>query len=183
MQPITYKWDKRVWYCETEDPTLKLATNTANVFTVGEVVTGETQEGSAGAEGLVKSVSGNTITFREHTDGIWAAGETITGSESGAQAVVAASDFYDDGGVTPADILAVTPDGTEKKDSLNVGFLSQDILAIEQANGYGSDNDTSLIVDLTRDGTSYGLKYERLVPILVSAIKELSAKVEALENA
>ena len=52
-----------------------------------------------------------------------------------------------------------------------------------QANGYGSNNDTSLIVDLTADETSYGLKYERMVPILVNAIKELSAKVEALENA
>jgi hypothetical protein len=28
---------------------------------------------------------------------------------------------------------------------------------------------------------SYGMKYERLVPILVNAIKELSAKVTALE--
>jgi len=27
-----------------------------------------------------------------------------------------------------------------------------------------------------------GLKYERLVPVLVNAVKELSAKVEALEN-
>jgi hypothetical protein len=27
------------------------------------------------------------------------------------------------------------------------------------------------------------LKYERLVPVLVNAIQELSAKVEALENA
>jgi hypothetical protein len=28
---------------------------------------------------------------------------------------------------------------------------------------------------------SYGMKYERLVPILVNAIKELSVKVTALE--
>jgi len=30
---------------------------------------------------------------------------------------------------------------------------------------------------------SYGMKYERLIPILVNAIKELSAKVTALEAA
>jgi len=30
---------------------------------------------------------------------------------------------------------------------------------------------------------AYGMKYERLVPILVNAIKELSAKVTALEAA
>ena len=39
-----------------------------------------------------------------------------------------------------------------------------------------------VLVDLTEEETSYGLSYEKVVPILVSAIKELSAKVEALEN-
>jgi len=77
--------------------------------------------------------------------------------------------------------LAATPDGTHEKSSINVGFSAQDILAIEQAHGYGSDNDHSLIVDLTADGVTYGLKYERLVPILISAVKELSAKNDALE--
>ena len=38
-----------------------------------------------------------------------------------------------------------------------------------------------LIANLNEDGTAYGLKYERLVPVLVNAIKELSAKVKALE--
>ena len=56
-------------------------------------------------------------------------------------------------------------------------------LDVEQANGYGSSNDDSLILNLTEDGMSYGMKYERLVPILVNAIKELSAKVTALESA
>ena len=42
-------------------------------------------------------------------------------------------------------------------------------------------NDDSLVVNLNEDGQSYGMKYERLVPILVNAIKELSAKVTALE--
>ena len=38
-----------------------------------------------------------------------------------------------------------------------------------------------LICNLTEDGMAYGMKYERLVPILVNAIKELSVKVTALE--
>ena len=38
-----------------------------------------------------------------------------------------------------------------------------------------------LVVNLNEDDTAYGLKYERLVPVLVNAIKELSAKVKALE--
>ena len=74
-----------------------------------------------------------------------------------------------------------TPDGTKKRARLHIGFLAQEALAIEQANGYGSSNDDSLVVNLTDDGMSYGIKYERLVPILVNAIKELSTKVTALE--
>ena len=41
--------------------------------------------------------------------------------------------------------------------------------------------ETAQASDETDDGMSYGMKYERLVPILVNAIKELSAKVTALE--
>ena len=74
-----------------------------------------------------------------------------------------------------------TPDGSKKRTKTHIGFLAQEALAVEQANGYGSSNDDSLVVNLTEDGNSYGMKYERLVPILVNAIKELSAKVTALE--
>jgi hypothetical protein len=34
---------------------------------------------------------------------------------------------------------------------------------------------------MNEDDTAMGIKYERIVPILVNAIKELSAKVESLE--
>ena len=74
-----------------------------------------------------------------------------------------------------------TPDGSKKRQRLHLGFLAQEALAVEQANGYGTNNDDSLILNLTDDGMSYGMKYERLVPILVNAIKELSTRVKALE--
>ena len=74
-----------------------------------------------------------------------------------------------------------TPDGSKKRSKLHIGFLAQEALAVEQANGYGADNDNSLAVHLNEDGMSYGMKYERLVPILVNAIKELSTRVQALE--
>jgi len=74
-----------------------------------------------------------------------------------------------------------TPDGSKKTQRLHIGFLAQEALAVEQANGYGTSNDDSLILNLTDDGMSYGMKYERLVPILVNAIKELSTRVKALE--
>jgi len=76
-----------------------------------------------------------------------------------------------------------TPDGSKKRTKLHIGFLAQEALEVEKANGYGTSNDDSLICNLTEDGMSYGMKYERLVPILVNAIKELSAEVEALKAA
>jgi len=75
-----------------------------------------------------------------------------------------------------------TRDGSKKKTRQNIGFLAQDVLAIEKADGFASTKDNMLIVNLNEDDTAYGLKYERLVPVLVNAIKELSAKVETLET-
>ena len=80
-----------------------------------------------------------------------------------------------------SDDLSATPDGSKKKSKKNIGFLAQDILAIEQADGFSTSADNMLTVNLTEDGTRYGLKYERLVPVLVNAIKELSAEVNALK--
>jgi len=74
-----------------------------------------------------------------------------------------------------------TPDGSKKRTQLHVGFLAQEALEVEKANGYGTSNDDSITVHLNEDEMSYGMKYERLVPILVNAIKELSTKNNALE--
>ena len=60
--------------------------------------------------------------------------------------------------------------------------MAQEALEVEKANGYGASNDDSLVCNLTEDGMSYGMKYERLVPVLVNAIKELSAEVEQLKS-
>ena len=76
---------------------------------------------------------------------------------------------------------AVTPDGSKKRARQHIGFLAQDVLAVEQADGFASKKDDMLVVNLNEDDTAYGLKYERLVPVLVNAVKELSAKVKALE--
>ena len=73
-----------------------------------------------------------------------------------------------------------TPDGSKKRNRKHIGFLAQDVLAIE---GNPTNKDDMLVVNLNEDDTAYGLKYERLVPVLVNAIKELSAKVTALEAA
>ena len=64
-------------------------------------------------------------------------------------------------------------DSNERHGDKHYGFLAQDILELE-----GSDN---VIIDNEQEDS---LKYkgEHLVPVLVNAIKELSAKVNELES-
>jgi hypothetical protein len=81
------------------------------------------------------------------------------------------------------DLNAQTPDGTHKEDWLDIGFKAQEVEALEKAAGYKIADKTNLTTSLTGDGKQYGIQYSKFVPILVKAIQELSAKVEALENA
>ena len=78
-------------------------------------------------------------------------------------------------------LLDQTPDGTHKKDWLDVGFKAQDVEALEKAAGYNKSNKTNLTVSLSADGEQYGIKYSKFVPILVKALQELSEKNDALE--
>ena len=90
--------------------------------------------------------------------------------------------WYCDNYPTTEQVLAATPDGSKKKNKLNLGFMAQDVQAIEEALGYKTDDETNLIFH-KNDAMQVSLKYERLIPILVNAIKELSTKVKALEDA
>ena len=85
--------------------------------------------------------------------------------------------------VTAADVLAATPNGSKKDPKQHIGFLAQEVLAVEQSAGFASDKNNMLTVNLTKDETQYGMKYERLVPILVNAIKELETRIATLEAA
>jgi hypothetical protein len=84
---------------------------------------------------------------------------------------------------TPQNILDAVPNGTHKRTKQNVGFLAQEVETLEKEIGFATNKDNQLFCNTNEDDTAMGLKYERLVPVLVNAIKELSAKVEALENA
>ena len=77
------------------------------------------------------------------------------------------------------------PDGSKKKNKIHIGFLAQEFMEVEREHGYADTKDNFLIANQNEDedNPSYGIKYERLVPVLVNAIKELSAKVTALEAA
>ena len=79
--------------------------------------------------------------------------------------------------------LSTTPDGTHKSNKTEIGLIAQEVETVEKANGYSTDENNRLFIGKSTDGLHYGLKYERLVPVLINAIKELSAKVTALEAA
>lgn len=80
------------------------------------------------------------------------------------------------------DLLDVVPDGSKKAERVNVGMLAQDVLELEKQYGYGNDRNDMLFVGQTPDEKSYGLKYERLVPVLINAIKELKQEIEILKS-
>lgn len=79
------------------------------------------------------------------------------------------------------DINSVVRDGSKKKSKINLGLIAQEVLAIESADGYAQDADSQLLANENEDGTSYGIKYDRIVPVLINAIKELSAQNEELK--
>ena len=57
-------------------------------------------------------------------------------------------------------------------------------MEVEKKHGYASKKDDMLVVnqDENDEDPSYGIKYERLVPVLVNAIKDLSAENTALKS-
>ena len=85
-------------------------------------------------------------------------------------------------GENEEDITKVTRDGSKKKSKVNIGLIAQEVLAIEQADSFSSSKDNMLVVNLNEDDTGYGIKYERIVPILINAIKELETRLAALEG-
>ena len=80
--------------------------------------------------------------------------------------------FYDNG----------IPDGSKKESKLHVGLLAQDELEVEREHGYGDTPDNMLISHVSEDGNQYGMQYSKLVPVLINAVKELSAEVEQLKS-
>jgi hypothetical protein len=66
-------------------------------------------------------------------------------------------------------------DGSKKKDKPQLGFLAQEVLAVESS--LGIDNDC--IID-KEEPDLYKMTETKLIPVLVNAIKELSAENKAL---
>ena len=78
------------------------------------------------------------------------------------------------------DLSAQTPDGTHKEDWLDIGFKAQEVQALEEAAGYTTAAKKNLTVSTSSDGKQMGLQYSKFVPILVKAIQEQNALIEAL---
>ena len=63
------------------------------------------------------------------------------------------------------------PDVGTKSETDDIGVIAQEVEALGLPG-----------ISTTRDDGTKAVKYEKLVPILIEAVKELSAKVTALEN-
>ena len=72
------------------------------------------------------------------------------------------------------------PDGSKKEPKLFIGLIAQEELEVEKEHGFANDKDDMLITTENDEG-NYGMEYDRIVPILINAVKELSAKNDALE--
>jgi hypothetical protein len=87
---------------------------------------------------------------------------------------------YGDKSADDYDLLDQTPDGTHKEDWLDIGFKAQEVQALEEAAGYTTAAKKNLTVSTTGDGKQMGLQYSKFVPILVKAMQEQNALIEAL---
>jgi trimeric autotransporter adhesin len=67
------------------------------------------------------------------------------------------------------------PDGSKKKSEVQLGFLAQEVQAVETSLGI----DNNAIID-TEDSDKLRMTESKLIPVLVNAVQELSAQVTAL---
>ena len=72
-----------------------------------------------------------------------------------------------------------TPDGTHKESRLNLGLIAQEEIEIEKQFGYATDKTNMIVANINEDGSSYGMNYTSLIPLLINSIKELKTIVDA----
>jgi hypothetical protein len=72
----------------------------------------------------------------------------------------------------------LTPDGTKKDSKSQIGFLAQDVIALEKQHGAVAGN---LLIGDDEQDESYKVTETKLIPVLVKAIQEQQATIEALE--
>ena len=70
------------------------------------------------------------------------------------------------------------PDGSKKKAKRQIGFLAQDVIALEKSLGA---TDKNLLIADDEENERLKITETKIIPALVKAIQELSAKNDALE--
>ena len=90
------------------------------------------------------------------------------------------SKYLTDDNRDTVDLDTITNDGTHKEDWTDVGFKAQEVVALEEAAGYTYGSKANLTTNLTSDGKQYGIQYSKFIPILVKAMQEQNALIEAL---
>jgi|TARA_R110000796_G_scaffold226713_1_gene343245 hypothetical protein len=68
----------------------------------------------------------------------------------------------------------------ESEECLDVGFKVEEVQALEIASGYDILFKNNILTTPSEDGSKVSIEYIKFVPVLVNAIKELSAKNEDL---
>ena len=68
------------------------------------------------------------------------------------------------------------PDGSKKKSEVQLGFLAQEVQAVETSLGI----DNNAIID-TEDSDKLRMTESKLIPVLVNAVQELSAQLTTLQ--
>ena len=70
---------------------------------------------------------------------------------------------------------------SKKKSKIHIGLIAQEVLEIEKADNFATTADNELLVSSNADRTAIGIQYDRVVPILINAIKELETRLATLE--
>ena len=74
------------------------------------------------------------------------------------------------------------PTGEHKESKLEIGLIAQEVIEQENKAGYNFEDETNLFSWQSEDKNKVGLQYEKLVPALINAIKELKEEIEILKS-
>ncbi len=190
---------------EGDTTELKLATTATGVDVTGTLTCdGMTIDGALGVEGL--TATGNVSLGNENTDTVTITGPVTMSCDTDSSSKTVGGTLTITGGAAIAkklhvgdDIIAFATSDKRLKDNISpitkalskVNSISGNTFNWNSASDYEGKGDTGVIaqeiealdlpgVTTIRDDGTHAVNYEKLIPLLIEAIKELSNKVDAL---